>query len=78
MFTDLSCDVIINVYDISFMKIRKFPNKNNLGNLLNMSKMRHSYHYTKCKPYECIRKNINFGVFLVWGRDDYNQQYQNI
>ena len=40
------------------------PSKNNLGNLLNMSKMRHSSHYTKCKPYECIRKNINFGVFL--------------
>ena len=51
MFTDLSCDVMINVYDISFMKIWEFPHKNNRGNLLNMSKMPHSSQYTKCKPY---------------------------
>ena len=64
MSTDLSCDVLIHVYDISFMKMTEFPHKQNLDNLLDMSKMRHSSHYTKCKPYKCIRKNINFGVFL--------------
>ena len=64
MSTDLSRDVLINVYDISFMKMTEFPHKKSLDNLLDMSKMLHSSHYTKCESYKCIRKNINFGVFL--------------
>ena len=64
MFTDLSCDVLINVYDISFMKISKFPNKSPRDNQLDISKMCHNSHYSKCEPYKCIRKNITVGVFL--------------
>ena len=38
MSTDLSCDVLIHVYDISFMKMTEFPHKHNLDHLLDVSK----------------------------------------
>ena len=45
------------------MKITEFPHKQNLDNVLEMSKMRHNSDYTKYEPYK--RKNQTVGLVLL-------------